>query len=1087
MPSRESTLRRLGGGSSSDPTEEEKLQDLRERVARKAADIRSTTGNRISEEEALKYAEGNDSSGGFSFLGDAVSGVADVAGNALGRTLDVLQRGQYTVAAPFVRASRKEGLGAILTSPFAGAAGKEKASFGQVFENLGVDNTATDVLGFGLDIGLDPLTYFGVGLAGKAGKAGKAAAAAARGLTKADDVADAAKAVDKVSDITKATSFIDDSSRVTGKVGRVGLTEVRGQGAALRKDAFDEFVSGKFSPKAFNSMADRNAHRLARLDGKTWNKLPQAEKTAFRQQAREEIMAQLEREWIGRSDDAINAAKRTLELRLQSPLGRKVYATRQLRSLDKVTDAGRAVGRRLTDTDTGLGRLGNRVHQAFSTNASYGSGVATLRAIHRARAASDFDNVFGTFRKRWRDSGWEKFTPAEQTAIAESLDTGTRLADAKLQEAADYVKGVLNDIRVWEEETGFLRPALVDSKTGKILDEGTILDNYFPHYYAKKIDPNTRNKIRSLRRQRNVGKPPTSTQTRVFESFAEARAKDFEPITDIVEVMNRRIADHVTTMERYDFLGDMIENFGVTVKGKTRLASSQRKMLKGRDYESLTDLLTVGGGRGKGYESLHKYIGDLADDGDVFFDPEVKEALRMMDQLWVQDDVAADFLNYYQKAHSKVKFGLTVANPGFHIRNMRGDIALNFLDGVRSPRLYGKAVRMLKASPEDLANMTFKINDDLTLRGDEVMRFFAESGSKSGFIKQELGQQVYKGRVEKLRGQATDFLRAGSEKARNVSEFREDIPRLTHFMDVLRREGAGISDVSTQAWHDVVMEGGKRVRKFNFDYSDLTRQEQRLKHVFPFYTWFRKNTPLQLEMLFTRPGVQAMYAKATGNFAEQVWGTPDGETAVPHWLKESGAIQVRGAKNPNAIGRFLQGFDQLPTPVRAVASGFVPGTGAASIPGDDPVFWNPGNSLPLFDALSQLDAPVKAVGAGLAAGNDPRDAIPAAINAGSETFFKDIVLGQLSPMLKGPGEIGTGRNFFTGQETDATSYLSQLFPWQKVASNIGNTEPNAVEKVINTLYAADTYTATPVRQRGELRRQEDRIDIVRRQLGLIGQ
>ena len=70
----------------------------------------------------------------------------------------------------------------------------------------------------------------------------------------------------------------------------------------------------------------------------------------------------------------------------------------------------------------------------------------------------------------------------------------------------------------------------------------------------------------------------------------------------------------------------------------------------------------------------------------------------------------------------------------------------------------------------------------------------------------------------------------------------ENNSRLAHFMD--RTIGRGKS----------AEEAALSVKKYLFDYGDLTHFERTvMKRAMPFYTWTRKNIPLQLEALMTMP------------------------------------------------------------------------------------------------------------------------------------------------------------------------------------------------------------------------------------------
>jgi len=82
--------------------------------------------------------------------------------------------------------------------------------------------------------------------------------------------------------------------------------------------------------------------------------------------------------------------------------------------------------------------------------------------------------------------------------------------------------------------------------------------------------------------------------------------------------------------------------------------------------------------------------------------------------------------------------------------------------------------------------------------------------------------------------------------------------------------GGGVEEVLRGALGlDVMMKGGsiddamETIARYHFDYSDLSDFEERwVKRVIPFYTWTRKNFPLQLEMMATRPGKYSKYYQA---------------------------------------------------------------------------------------------------------------------------------------------------------------------------------------------------------------------------------
>ena len=78
-------------------------------------------------------------------------------------------------------------------------------------------------------------------------------------------------------------------------------------------------------------------------------------------------------------------------------------------------------------------------------------------------------------------------------------------------------------------------------------------------------------------------------------------------------------------------------------------------------------------------------------------------------------------------------------------------------------------------------------------------------------------------------------------------------------------------------------EAATNVKKYLFDYSELTDFEKDvMRNVIPFYTWMRKNVPLQMESILRNPAKYANVAKAHSEFgglSESVFGddppTPD--------------------------------------------------------------------------------------------------------------------------------------------------------------------------------------------------------------------
>lgn len=80
------------------------------------------------------------------------------------------------------------------------------------------------------------------------------------------------------------------------------------------------------------------------------------------------------------------------------------------------------------------------------------------------------------------------------------------------------------------------------------------------------------------------------------------------------------------------------------------------------------------------------------------------------------------------------------------------------------------------------------------------------------------------------------------------------------------------------------------IAKYHFDYEDLSKFERQVgRRVIPFYTWTRKNVPLQIEAMFTQPG------KALGRYAavkRNLESASPAEEVVPSWFEGQGLMRL---------------------------------------------------------------------------------------------------------------------------------------------------------------------------------------------------
>lgn len=169
-----------------------------------------------------------------------------------------------------------------------------------------------------------------------------------------------------------------------------------------------------------------------------------------------------------------------------------------------------------------------------------------------------------------------------------------------------------------------------------------------------------------------------------------------------------------------------------------------------------------------------------------------------------------------------------ILSPGFLTRNAISSGFTNYLaDGFgKSLAGYRDYLTVLNAADDTRKIGKYTIKE---LREDILPRYGITGG---GFV----GQQV---------GEATGKISSKIEPVfrwwRDVNASQESAHRGAMFINAIR-DGAD------------PLKAAQKVKKFHFDYRDLTNFEQGVKQkLVPFYAWTRNNLPLQIEMLFKAP------------------------------------------------------------------------------------------------------------------------------------------------------------------------------------------------------------------------------------------
>jgi hypothetical protein len=622
--------------------------------------------------------------------------------------------------------------------------------------------------------------------------------------------------------------------------------------------------------------------------------------------------------------------------------------------------------------------------KAFNPRKELGDARKAIR-FHEALSVSHFEDSLRHVEKVMR-----ALPETDRVAISHAIEGSRHLDDPKLLEVKEQVERLF--ARFFDDEVAL-----------GIMKEDQFRDNYLYHFYD--VAEETADKYKNKYGMR--GKPGF-TKERQYVTLEQAKRDGMKPREDIMDIVRARAAKHYKEIADQSIMDDLVENYGLRKSKKGDKAVIEALKENGIELEA------VKAARGEtAYVPKHikKSIEDL-------------RSVRAGGSREVQQ-----LLKFMDKSQSGLKFWLTVANPGHHVRNFAGNTYQAWQDGVRDPYIYRKAYKGVRGGvvgADEAAKATAKNTRIKTGNGytsaDRMYQIYVQSGTRSGFMTQEIAHNPASKVGEVIRG---------------ISQGREDTARLGHFMDVLRKTAP--SDFHKWNLQDQVAfarkNGGAvdRVKKFQVDYADLTNFEKTVaRRIMMFYTFARKNTVLQMEMALLRPGKLANTAKAT-TAIERVLGVKpqkdedeDFMARLPQWIQEMNAPRIGG--NDNIVQKIL-------------------GTG-----GDD-VFANV--LLPTTD-LNRIEGP-KGILHRLANEVRPEIGIPFEQATGASTFTGGPIPDDLT---------------YAMQQTPITGLVRKIYG-HATGDPSGNLSP--AMDLSNYLTGITMQRVTPQRQQSELRRQQDPI------------
>ena len=256
--------------------------------------------------------------------------------------------------------------------------------------------------------------------------------------------------------------------------------------------------------------------------------------------------------------------------------------------------------------------------------------------------------------------------------------------------------------------------------------------------------------------------------------------------------------------------------------------------------------------------------------------PEIARAAKRLDTLLTSDQELHGLLRTWQQLQGMWKSSVTALRPGWYITNLFGNMFNNYLAGLTNPMMYSYAAKLQSGRNIDdvLRSMNIKhiVNGvEFDMTSDQLMKLFRENGLE-GFG--EMYGDITR-TVKDIAKEATgEVSKVGKVLGvgRKLGDAMETNAKLALFIDQLSK---GLSPY----------DAAQVVKKHLFDYTDLTKAERKLKIVVPFYTFTRKNLPLQLKTLIERPDKYLAVSRAQQESFAMAGMSEEDVDNMPKWLR----------------------------------------------------------------------------------------------------------------------------------------------------------------------------------------------------------
>lgn len=341
--------------------------------------------------------------------------------------------------------------------------------------------------------------------------------------------------------------------------------------------------------------------------------------------------------------------------------------------------------------------------------------------------------------------------------------------------------------------------------------------------------------IASLDRMRNRFKKVMNTDTKVLEAFQKT------PLAKTFSKSQERILGSMASSDKFLSVFD----------------DEQKAM----DLFDMFDTVTV-------FNKTEKDIWAIPSEIATYYNKAVK----------AQTDAGTKLLKDIMYKFNKIwKPSVTAWRPSFGVRNLMSGYFNSFM--YAGWRIFDS----------DITDTALKIVSGKNL--DEVVEY----GGKKLTLKEIKEQMILTGATNGL--VVTDVSSIGEMLADQMKRATDPnyASVVRHPLKTMEKLNAGVEDYNRALLYLAALKNGETfeyagdlVKQLQFDYSDLTEFEKKIKTIMPFYTWLRKNIPLQVERFMDDPRMFNLLMRRVPDMSKEVSGMTDEEwDNMPDWVKDT--------------------------------------------------------------------------------------------------------------------------------------------------------------------------------------------------------